>query len=266
MLLIIALYLLNYNLKESFAMAKRRIMGYDGLRSGIAPPWAVNKVDLDDSYMLAKNILVEIENKLGKERGDLVLGKIDYMTSENVDENTKRYVIDVFVHDKSIKQDTPVTRRFMMDFNKNIDGTIKVNYINTSNARKSNLSAAPYGNSLDVLNNDELILKDELMLANNWDENNIGGVNSDSSIEFGVHKGSISNKKEDPTPDLYHNWILPLGTEEQYWNKMDTKCVNVPFAPEPTMSIIDENEYDWLFDKARGNVGNPHGSSNKTGY
>lgn len=255
LMLILVLYLLNYNIKENFGCAKRRIFGYEGLKSGISPPWAVDKKELDNSYVLGRKILKGLEKKLGKAEGDLVLGKVDYMTSEELCDGV-RYVMDVFVHDRSIKADTNVTRRMMMNFTRYEDGRIQINHINTSNAMSGKLSSSPYGENIALPSVDELILKDEIILEGPGSSDDMVGGVENTPLEYEEYKGSV--KKETPLPDMHRGWILPLGTEEQHWNRLQTKCVNTPFSPEPTMSLIDDNEYSWLFNKARGNVGAPH--------
>ena len=103
----------------------------------------------------------------------------------------------------------------------------------------------------------KLILSDE----NLGYDYTIMGINK-SSIPFSLYQGAISNKGL--TSTMYQETIHPSKIQEkQLENRLGTKCKNIPFNPSIHMSIVDENQYTWMFDKARGISAFPHGSSNQ---
>lgn len=253
MMIILILYLLNYNLKENFGLAKRQIMGYQNLQSGAQPTWSIEPRKLEVAKHLIAKILNNIGNKLNKE---LNLINIDYIKTEMLSSG-ERFFMDIFVQDKSLTNDTNITKRLFLDFLLLKNGQVQINTLNITNSNKQ-----IENNEFFEASKDSLIITNDVLLNSNI----ISGAEN-IKLEYSKNNTNIKNKGM-PVPDRYNNWILPLGIQEQHWNNnlKNTKCSNMAFSPEPTMSYIDKNAYTWLFDKTRGNPGFPHGISNKTGY
>ena len=263
MLLVITIYLLCYQYKENFDFIKRRYNGLDilnsgtdngilvknsvdGLSSGISPPWTTSPVLKNKVKYYCEKIIEEINNKTSE---NYKFSKFDYIKEEDSCKGNK-YLVELFIHNKNKKNYNSETKKLIINFTILPCNKLMINTLNISNAMKYNFIDENNDNFFfkPNINKDQdkpLILTDENLL-----ENEKTNGTYDTSLEFSKHKGCTSDTR---IPSLFRNWILPLGTEEQHWQKMQGKCMNVPFSPNPVMSSIDGNNYSWLFGVNRGN-------------
>ena len=254
MLLILVTYLLCYQYKENFEFTKRRFNAMEGLNSGISPPWTVPSEVKNKVEYYCKKIIEEVNKKTGKK---YVFSKFDYLKEEQSSAG-ERYLVELFAHDISKNNHNSETKRLIINFTALPGNKLQINTITISNSAKFTFNQKMgdelhFNPTIDPSQDKPLILTDENLMKNE----NINGVYN-TELQFSKHEGCIGEKR---IPSLYRNWILPLGTEEQHWERMKGKCMNVPFNPNPVMSSIDKNNYSWLFNMTRGNIGFPHGSS-----
>lgn len=254
MLLILITYLLCYQYKENFEFTRRRYNALEGLNSGISPPWVISSEVKNKVTFYCKKIIEEINNKTAKK---YVFSKFDYLKEEE-SSSGKRYLVELFVQDITNNNYNSETKRLIIDFTILPGNNLQINTITISNSLKYTFNQKMgdelyFNPTIDPSQDKPLILTDENLMNNK----NINGV-YDTELQFSKYTGCMGDKR---IPSLYRNWILPLGTEEQHWERMKGKCMNVPFNPNPVMSSIDKNNYSWLFNMARGNTSFPHGSS-----
>lgn len=272
LILLILFLALNYNrLKESLTdvggMGKIvSRTSFEDLLNG-----SVESVGIDELSRMEAMLAVSIILKQINQRTKLiyVLNRIDQIKMDVLPCGSKHYVLDIFVHETRYK----ITRRLLFDFVIRRDKTITIMSMNISNAFK-------YADSADGVNPSdpipELILKDWNMKS----EYHIEG-NSEGSIPYSLFTGAIS--KEQPMPDKFRNWILPMGIQitddaifpcrrqGKWWDSNGVPITeragchckglkNTPMrilrypAENPTvnMGLTEVGENSWLFDKSRG--------------
>lgn len=273
-LVIVVCYLAMYNLREKFGIYKRKINGlYNGIKDDGDYHWSLP----EDERLIIQDVLKSILNQVNKQKGSkLFFMYIDKVDKEDLCNGKVRHVVDFFAHELS----NQTTKRLIIIFKLcNKSKNVEVEKITLSNAIK-----LPIKHFMDY-SGDKLILKDE-NIGNNLGQSkyHIMGVNN-SNIEYSVIKDPIHKKI--PTPKDFHSWILPkqiqtcslnalLNKENKgltEWNidGIEIGCKSKgaldklkPYnGDNPTVNRMESvmNEYWWLHDLARGNVGVPHGQS-----
>lgn len=276
-LLIFFLFLNYHRIQDKFTDVNMKIptrrLGFEDLWNGSS-----EYVGVDQKTRMETMVVVSLVLKQINERTKLlyVLNRVDQIKVEEMPAGAKHYICDVFVHEVRYK----ITRRLLFDFIVKRDKSVIMMSMNISNAFK-------YADSDDAKRNPsdpipELILKDWNLGA----DYHIEGVAEDT-IPFSQFTGSIA--KEEPLPDNFRNWILPMGihmNEEatfptrrqgKWWDDNGVAITelsrssdfvdglkNTPmrimrypeFNPTVNMSLTDvSTDNGWLFSKSRGMVG-----------
>jgi hypothetical protein len=261
LLLILFLYMNYYKITEKFTSTN--ILNKNG---------SVEYVGVDIRNRMEAQLVVSLVLKQINERTKLiyVLNRVDQIKVETLSCGSLHYIVDVFVHEVRYK----ITRRLLFDFIVRPNKSIVLMSMNISNAFK-------YADNAEGVNpNDpipELILKDWNLQSNY----HIEGTD-ESSIPYSLFSGAVS--KEEPLPDKFRNWILPMGIhitdsasfptrrQGKWWDdngvavtdSIGNGLKNTPmrilrypeFNPTVNMSLTDvSTENGWLFNKARGMVG-----------
>lgn len=239
MILLIAVYIKYQNKLEGYQNIKRRQLGYDGLVSGMSPPWVID----DKTKRIASTVVTGILNEINvKYNTNFQIMKFDYIKHERVESGT-HYIVDVFAHDKRINEEMAVTKRFIMDFILLTNGGIQVNIVNSSNAKLPALgpSATPEWNQ--PIDN-PMIHTDEALLD---DTNDMKGGYESSTLEWSEYKTDVKQRGF-PLGVEYKNTILPVHLQEQYWHDYKRGMNNKAFAPIPygDTRLITKNT--WLFE------------------
>jgi hypothetical protein len=274
-LVIVTCYLSMYHLRESFGCYKRKVNGiYNGIVENGFYDWSLKDCDKIKIENILRNILNQINEQTKSRLYFMYIDKVDKDDQYNCKE---KYVVDFFAHELS----NQVTKRLLVVF------TVcnKTKQVNVEKITLSNAMKLPEKQFME-LPGDRLILKDDNVGSHLGRSNyHIMGVGK-STIEFSVlDKPSV---KKVPTPTDFHSWILPKTIQTksidaeinrtanrglQEWNVDGIEISSRPKGAlgelngyngdNPSMNRMEsiDNDYYWLHDLARGNVGFPHGQS-----
>jgi len=266
------------NATDAFKTFQRQLRGYASLTSNSYTPWTISNEDQE----VIKMIISQIVNKLNTEiQSSYKIGKFDGVIKTTDNNGNIRYVVDIFLYEVR----KYVNRRVIIDFTL-LAGTsdVQVNTINLSNAFHH-----PEPEQLH-LETPEKIIRD----TNLEKSYQVMGKIS-SKMNYSKYDNPVPKIVDEPstTPQ----WILPLGIQDtpqrvfpcrrqgKWWNydavknteEESTICRGINsackdrspignFHPPQLKLLSDPNEYSWMFDKSKGIMGLPAGSSNKTGY
>ena len=278
LLVVIFIYCQLINITESFKTLQRRIRGYGGLNGNNYTPWTISNQDQD----IVKMIVSQIVNKINAEtEASYQLGKFDGVVKTTDNNGNTRYLVDIFLYEVR----KYVNRRVIIDFTL-LAGTsdVQVNTINLSNA-------LPYPEPEQL----HLEIPEKIIRDTNLEKSYQVMGKISSKINYSKYDNPVPKKIDEPS--ITTQWILPLGIQDtpqrvfpcrkqgNWWNHDAVKnteeksaiCRGINsackdrssignFHPPQLKLLSDPNEYSWMFDKSKGIMGLPAGSSNKTGY
>lgn len=277
---ILVIYLKMFNIREKFGMYKRRVNGlYQGINDHSDADWTMDEATHDEVVSILREVLIRINCKT---KMKYYLNGIDNVTTDHIGNHKVRYIVDVFLHELHSRS----TKRMMIVMKVcRLSKNVEVETINLSNAIR--LPEKYFHNHPNEANNSTIIIKDENVRNGEY---HIMGLNN-SKLEFSKLETQLSKKV--PTPVKFNKWILPLSIHEcqdknrfpcrELSSKWDCngvkfsqcstdKCKgiknhkkNIPIQPyqNPTINRMETegNDYDWMFNLARGISGFPHGQS-----
>lgn len=246
LILFIAVYINYQNKLEGYQNVIRTVSGYnniinyDGLSSGISPPWVVP----DKIKRVAKSVVTGVLDKINKQYDtNLQMMKFDYIHNEEIDSGT-HYIVDVFVHDKRVNEEIALTKRMIIDFIILKKGDVQINLVNSSNSKLPALGPSQNGDWEQPIDK-QLIQTDEALL----DNNNVDGGYESSSLEWSKYETDVK-KRNYPNGSDYRFTILPVHLQEQYWHNYKLGMNKPKFSPTPYGDTHIINKNTWMFESS----------------
>lgn len=254
---------------------------YNKIKSNNIGHAVINKTKMKKLELILYKIITMINSETDSE---YIVGNIDNISINKLDNKSKQYIVDLFLFDKKDNYTLKILIDFTITKQNELSDDIIINTITRSNAMKYNY------NYLDLNNKphqdiNKLLSKEEQIYIKGF--NNI-------SLPYSLYKGTKRDLNKKINPNDYYNDFLPLLVEQDInhliqfennqqqnknnknnknnicWNcnsggkqSLTCKCKSlnkferetIPLQPKFNSSIMknisDKKENSWLFEPTR---------------